>query len=141
MLNEARLRMANTPEGAELIRNPVSAAPGYRIGNVYVLAGVPKIMQSMFEGLASGLNHGAPIQSRTVGANIGEGAIAKGLGELQAAYPDLDIGSYPFFRQGRYGASFVLKGTDRARIDAAAILLHELIRRLGAEPLDGEMPE
>jgi molybdenum cofactor synthesis domain-containing protein len=141
MLNEARLRMANTPEGAELIPNPVSAAPGYRIGNVYVLAGVPKIMQAMFEGLAGSLSHGAPIQSRSVGAHIGEGAIAKGLGELQAAFPDLDIGSYPFFRQGRYGASFVVKGTDRARIDAAAVALRGLIRSLGAEPVDGEMPE
>jgi molybdenum cofactor synthesis domain-containing protein len=141
MLNEARLRMANTPDGAVLIENPVSAAPGYRIGNVYVMAGVPKIMQSMFEGIAPTLSHGAPIQSRTVGAHIGEGVIAKGLGELQAAYPDLDIGSYPFFRRQRYGASFVIKGTDRSRIDAAAGRLHELIRSLGAEPVDGELPE
>jgi molybdenum cofactor synthesis domain-containing protein len=141
MLNEARLRMANTPEGAELIPNPVSAAPGYRIGNVYVLAGVPKIMQAMFDGLAAGLRHGAPIQSRTVGAHIGEGIIAKGLGELQNEFPDLDIGSYPFFRQGKYGASFVLKGTDRRRIDSAAMALQALIRSLGAEPIDGELPE
>jgi molybdenum cofactor synthesis domain-containing protein len=141
MLNEARLRMANTPDGAVLIENPVSAAPGYRIGNVYVMAGVPKIMQSMFEGIAASLSHGAPIQSRTVSGHIGEGVIAQGLGELQAAYPDLDIGSYPFFRRQRYGASFVIKGTDRARIDAAAGQLHDLIRSLGAEPIDGELPE
>ena len=141
MLNEARLRMANTPDGAVLIENPVSAAPGYRIGNVYVMAGVPKIMQSMFEGIAATLSHGAPIQSRTVSGHIGEGVIAKGLGELQAAYPDLDIGSYPFFRRQRYGASFVIKGTDRVRIDAAAGQLQDLIRSLGAEPVDGELPE
>lgn len=140
-LNEARLRMANTPEGAELIDNPVSAAPGYRIGNVYVLAGVPSIMRAMFDGIAGRLRHGAPIQSCTVGAFLGEGIIAKGLGEIQAAHPELDVGSYPFFRQGKYGASFVIRGADRGRIDAAADSLRRLIRALGAEPIEGELPE
>jgi molybdenum cofactor synthesis domain-containing protein len=140
-LNEARLRMANTPEGAELIDNPVSAAPGYRIGNVYVMAGVPSIMRAMFETIAGTLRHGAPIRSCTIGALVGEGIIAQGLGDIQAAHPDLDLGSYPFFRQGKYGASFVIKGTDPARIDAAAMALRALIRSLGAEPIEGELPE
>jgi molybdenum cofactor synthesis domain-containing protein len=138
MLNEARLRMANTPEGATLIDNPISAAPGFQIGNVFVLAGVPSIMQAMFDGLKGRLKGGAPVLSRTVSAFVGEGTIAEGLGALQQRYPDLEIGSYPHFRSGRFGASFVLRGTDRDRIAAAATELHGLIRALGAEPIEGE---
>jgi molybdenum cofactor synthesis domain-containing protein len=141
MLNEARLRMANTPEGAALIDNPVSAAPGFQIGNVIVLAGVPSIMQAMFEGLKDRLIGGAPMLSRTVGAFVPEGTIAKDLGELQARFPDLEIGSYPFFRQGRFGASFVLRGPDRDAIDRAASDLRTIIARLGAEPLEDEPAE
>ena len=95
----------------------------------------------MFETVAGKLRHGAPIRSQTIGALVGEGVIAQGLGEIQAAHPDLDVGSYPFFRQGKYGASFVIKGTDPARIDAAAVALRSLIRSLGAEPIEGELPE
>jgi len=138
MLNEARLRMANTPEGATLIDNPVSTAPGFQIGNVFVLAGIPSIMQAMFEGLKDRLVGGAPVLSRTVSAFVPEGTIAKGLGELQGRYADLDIGSYPYFRQGRYGASFVLRGTEPARIDGAAAELRALITGLGADPIEGE---
>ncbi len=137
-LNESRLRMANTPEGAVLIDNPVSAAPGFQIGNVFVLAGVPSIMQAMFEGLKHRLVGGAPVLSRTVSAHVGEGTIAEGLGALQQRHADLEIGSYPYYRQGRYGASFVLRGTEPARIEAAAEELRALIRALGAEPTDGE---
>ncbi|MEA2780575.1 MAG: hypothetical protein QOK29_2119 [Rhodospirillaceae bacterium] len=137
-LNEARLRMAHVPEGAELIENPVSAAPGFRIGNVFVMAGVPSIMQAMFDGLKHRLIGGKPVLSRTVSAFLGEGIIAAGLGSLQQRYPELEIGSYPFFRQGRYGASFVLRGTERALIDAAAGELGKLIHELGAEPIEGE---
>lgn len=141
MLNEARLRMANTPQGAILIDNHVSAAPGFQIGNVFVMAGVPKIMQAMFESLIGRLAKGAPVLSRTVSAFVGEGVIARGLGELQQRYLDLDIGSYPFFRQNRYGASFVLRGTARDRIDAAAAELRDLIVGLGADPIEGEPAE
>jgi molybdopterin-biosynthesis enzyme MoeA-like protein len=140
MLNEARLRMANTPEGAELIENPVSTAPGYRIGNVFVMAGVPSIMQAMFEGIKTRLVGGAPILSRTISAHVGEGAIAQGLGELQQRFAELDIGSYPFFRQAKYGASFVLRGTSAERIERAAAELRDIIRGLGAEPIDGDPP-
>ena len=125
-LNEARLRMAHVPEGADLVLNPVSAAPGFRMGNVFVLAGVPAVMRAMFDGLKGNLRGGPPVLSATVGAYLGEGVIAAGLGALQGRYPDLEIGSYPFFRQGRYGASFVLRGTDRALIDAAAEELRAL---------------
>jgi molybdopterin-biosynthesis enzyme MoeA-like protein len=130
--------MANTPEGAVLIDNPVSAAPGFQIGNVFVLAGVPAIMQAMFDGLKARLVGGTPVLSRTVSAFVGEGVIAAGLGALQKRYADLDIGSYPFYRQGRYGASFVLRGTEHARIDGAAAELRTLIVSLGADPIEGE---
>jgi len=138
MLNEARLRMANTPEGATLIDNPVSTAPGFQIGNVFVMAGIPSVMQAMFDGLKGRLAGGAPVLSHTVSAFLPEGTIAKGLGDLQQRYSDLDIGSYPFHRQGKYGASFVLRGTERSRIEDAAAELRTLIASLGAAPIEGE---
>jgi molybdenum cofactor synthesis domain-containing protein len=137
-LNAARLRMTEIPEGASLIDNPVSLAPGFRIENVFVLAGVPDIMRAMFDGLKHQLLGGPPVISVTVAAYLAEGTIAKGLGELQQRHADLDIGSYPFFRGGRFGASFVLRGTDPLLIEAAAVELRALIRGLGAEPLDRE---
>jgi molybdenum cofactor synthesis domain-containing protein len=137
-VNEARLRMANTPDGATLVDNPVSIAPGYQMGNVFVLAGVPAIMRAMFDSLKDRLVGGAPVRSISVPAFVAEGTIAKDLGELQARFPELDIGSYPFFRAGRFGTSLVLRGTDEARLALAAQELRSLIRRLGAEPLDKE---
>jgi molybdenum cofactor synthesis domain-containing protein len=137
-LTEARMRMAHTPEGAELIDNPVSIAPGFRIGNVFVLAGVPRICQAMFDGLKATLKGGDKVLSRTVSGYVGEGAIAKDLGALQDRHPALEIGSYPFFRQGKFGASFVIRGTDKAEIDSAALELHTIIKNLGADPIDGE---
>ncbi len=134
-LNEARLRMAHVPEGASLIDNPVSAAPGFQIGNVFVLAGVPAVMQAMFEGIRHRLAGGRVMLSRTIAAHLGEGVIAPDLGALQARYEDLEIGSYPFVRQGRFGASFVIRGTDANRIAACAEELEAIIRRLGAEPI------
>jgi molybdenum cofactor synthesis domain-containing protein len=135
---EARMRMAHVPDGAELIDNPVSIAPGFRIGNVYVMAGVPAICQAMFDGIKGGLAHGDKVLAATVSAYVGEGAIAKDLGALQQRYPALDIGSYPFFRQGKFGASFVIRGTDAAAVGAAATELRAIIRSLGAEPIEGE---
>ena len=138
MLNEARLRMAHTPEGATLVDNPVSIAPGFQVGNVFVLAGVPSIMQAMFEGLKHRLVGGAPVLSRTVSAFLPEGAIADGLGALQDRYPTLEIGSYPFFRQGKFGTSLVLRGTEPATLATAAGELRDLIRSLDAEPMETE---
>ena len=94
-VNEARLRMAHMPEGAEIVENPISKAPGYQIGNVFVLAGVPAIMQAMFESLRHRLVGGAPVLSHTISAGLPEGRIAIGLGKLQDAYADVEIGSYP----------------------------------------------
>lgn len=139
MLNEARLRMATVPEGATLIENPVSTAPGFQIGNVYVLAGVPAIMRAMFEGLKSRLPGGRPVSSRTVSTFLGEGVIAAGLGALQDRFPQLEIGSYPFFRRGKFGTALVVRGTDEAALDAATDGLRRLIRELGDEPIDGEV--
>ena len=120
---------------ARLIDNPVSAAPGFQIGNVFVLAGVPAVMQAMFEGVRHRLAGGRPMLSRSIAAHIGEGVIAKDLGALQDRYPDLEIGSYPFARDGRYGASFVIRGTEPGRLEACAAELDAIIHRLGAEPI------
>jgi molybdenum cofactor synthesis domain-containing protein len=140
-LTEARLRMAHVPEGATLVENPVSTAPGFQIGNVFVLAGVPAICRAMFDGLKGRLKTGDKVLSVTVSGYVGEGIIAKGLGQLQERYPQLEIGSYPFFRQSRFGASFVLRGTDEAALKNAAADLRTLIRSLGAEPIEGEPQE
>jgi molybdenum cofactor synthesis domain-containing protein len=140
-LNQARLRMAHVPEGAILIDNPVSLAPGFQIGNVFVMAGVPRIMQAMFDGVKTRLRRGAPMLSRTVRCALPEGIIAEGLGKLQDRYAELDIGSYPYFRRGAFGTSLVVRGADEARVAAATAELTLLIRSLGGEPLAGEAPE
>ena len=135
-LNEARLSMADMPKGATLIENPVSMAPGFQYENVFVMAGIPSVMQAMFESVKYKLTGGAPINSRTVSAFLGEGVIAQGLGELQERYPDLEIGSYPFFRSRRFGISLVVRGTDTGRLDQAAAELKDLIRSLGGKPVE-----
>jgi len=135
-LNEARLRMANVPQGGTLIDNPVSKAPGFRIGNVFVMAGVPMIMQAMFDGIKHTLKGGATMLSRTLSADIPEGKMAADLTALQARYQDLQIGSYPYMRMGSAGAAIVMRGTDAARLDAAAVELAAIMRKLGAEPID-----
>ncbi len=133
-LNEARLRMANTPEGATLIENPISHAPGFRIENVHVMAGVPAVMRAMFDSLAPGLTGGPPLRSRTLVSDLPEGALAAGLGALQERYPEVDIGSYPSFRDGRPSVAVVLRATDEPRLAAAAEEVGALIRELGAVP-------
>lgn len=118
-VNEARMKMADTPEGATLVFNPVSAAPGYRIDNVYVFAGVPKIMQAMFDSVRQELQGGEPIISRSISVYLPEGDFAIGLAEIQDACPDVQIGSYPMIRSGRLGTSLVLRGTGVTPINAA----------------------
>jgi molybdenum cofactor synthesis domain-containing protein len=139
-LNEARLRMAHMPEGAVLIDNPVSRAPGFRIGNVFVMAGVPRIMQAMFDGIKYSLVGGEPMLSRTVTSGLPEGVLAKGLEQLQSRYPDFDVGSYPYYRRGGFGTSLVARGTDSARLAAAVEELFAMIRGLGGEPYEGDPP-
>jgi molybdenum cofactor synthesis domain-containing protein len=139
-LNDARLRMATVPRGATLVDNPVSAAPGFRMENVYVLAGVPSIMRAMFDGIRGELKGGRPVQSVTVSTYLGEGVIARPLEDIQKEFADLDLGSYPFFRSGRFGTSLVIRGTEKSRIDEAAAQLRTAIRSLGDEPVEGEPP-
>src|SRR5262245_23285292 len=136
MLNEARLRMANSPEGATLVDNPVSKAPGFQIGNVFVFAGVPVIMQGMFDSLRHRLVGGAPLLARTVNCDIPEGLMAKGLGEIQNADSAVEIGSYPYMRMGKAGAAIVLRSTDQARLARATDAVKALMRSLGGEPVE-----
>jgi molybdenum cofactor synthesis domain-containing protein len=135
-LNAQRLRMAEMPEGAELIDNPVSMAPGFHIGNVIVLAGVPRIMQAMFDGFRHRLKGGAPMLSRTVVAHVPEGKVAARLGAAQAAHPGVEIGSYPFFRDGKLGASLVVRGIDPAAVAAATEAVKAAVRAEGGEPIE-----
>jgi len=118
-LNEARLRMARIPDGAVLIDNPVSIAPGFTLGNVHVMAGVPAVFQAMVATVLPTLTGGAPLISKTYRIERGEGDIAGPLGTLAKDYPDLSIGSYPYQKDGRYGANIVIRGTDGGMIDAA----------------------
>jgi molybdopterin-biosynthesis enzyme MoeA-like protein len=133
--------MANIPEGGELIDNPVSHAPGFRIGNVHVMAGVPRIMQAMFDGIRHSLCGGAPMLSKSVTIHAGEGLIATALGEIQKNWPQVEIGSYPFTRDGGYGTVIVSRGTDAAAV--AAVSAEVLAMALGLEALaedDGQPP-
>jgi molybdenum cofactor synthesis domain-containing protein len=136
-LTEARLRMARTPEGAELLRNPYSGAPGVKMGNVYILAGVPAIAASMLESLAGKLEGGRPVVSVTVGARAAESDVADMLRETEAANPGVAIGSYPFFRDGGYGANFVIRSEDGDLARATGQALAERLRAAGYEPVDG----
>ena len=118
-LTEARLRMARIPEGAQLIDNPVSAAPGFTLGNVHVMAGVPAIFEAMVAGVLPRLTGGDPVLSETLRIDRGEGDIAQPLARIDAEFAELSFGSYPFQKDGRYGANIVIRGTDTARIASA----------------------
>lgn len=139
--NEARRRMARIPEGARLIDNPVSKAPGFQIGNVFVMAGIPMIMQVMLDSIEDRLTGGPKLLSATVSAQLAEGVLAAPLAALQARYPDVSMGSYPYYRQGSFGASLVFRCTDAGRLDAVTGEAVQMIRDLGAEPLLGEPTE
>jgi molybdenum cofactor synthesis domain-containing protein len=136
-LNESRLRMARVPKGAELIANPSSGAPGIRIANIYVLAGVPYIAASMLEALTGKLAGGRPVVSVTVGARAPESEVADLLRETEAAHPGVAIGSYPFFRDGGYGANFVIRSEDAALAAACGEKLAAGLRDAGYEPVEG----
>jgi molybdenum cofactor synthesis domain-containing protein len=136
-LTEARLRMARTPEGAELLLNPSSGAPGVKMGNVYILAGVPHIAASMLEALAGKLEGGRPIVSVTVGARAPESDVADLLRETEAAHPGVAIGSYPFFKDGKYGANFVIRSDDGDLARTTGDDLANRLRDAGYEPVEG----
>ena len=118
-LNAARLRMARIPEGATLLDNPVSAAPGFTLGNVHVMAGVPSIFQAMVETVLPTLTGGQPLLSETVTVSRGEGDIAGPLGDLAQSFPTRGFGSYPYMRDGLYGANIVIRGTSGDDVKAA----------------------
>ena len=124
--NAARQRMARIPDGATLIDNPVSTAPGFTLGNVHVMAGVPKIFEAMVASVMPRLTGGDPLLSQSLRVNRGEGEIAEPFGALAAEFPDLSMGSYPFILNGAHGTNLVVRGTDAARIDAAMIRLAAL---------------
>ena len=125
-LNEARLRMARIPDRATLIENPVSVAPGFTLENVHVMAGVPSVFQAMVASVLPTLTGGAPLISETVRLMRGEGDVAVPLAQIAADFPDLQIGSYPFEQDGRYGTNIVLRGTDASLLKTAAAIVAEL---------------
>jgi len=135
--NEMRQRMARIPHGAALIANSVSAAPGFHIGNVYVMAGVPMVMRAMLEALAPGLPRGAAVHSITLEAAIPEGRIAPGLAAIAREHKDVSIGSYPFYREGSaqpYGAQLVTRSRDAHAVERAVVALEAMLQGLGVAP-------
>jgi molybdenum cofactor synthesis domain-containing protein len=132
-LNAARLRMARIPDGATLIENPVSRAPGFSIGNVHVLAGVPAVFKAMVAGLLPSLTGGRPLVSETLRVDRAEGEIAGPLGLVAEAHREVTIGSYPFIRDGRFGSNLVVRGEDGAAVAAAMAALREMVREMQAE--------
>lgn len=139
--NAARQRMATMPRGAVPIKNEASVAPGFSMGNVHVMAGVPRIMQSMLQALEPSLPRGEAIKMQSVyGMGVLEGSIAQGLAEIQAQFPMLDIGSYPFKRDDIWGVALVAKGTDEAAIAEATAAATDLIKTQGIDPIQGDPP-
>jgi molybdenum cofactor synthesis domain-containing protein len=130
-LNEARLRMARIPEGADLIENPISKAPGFRIGNVFVMAGVPSIMQAMFDIIAPSLQTGARMIIETIEAEgLAEGIYAEGLGQIASSNASVSIGSYPSFSTSGFRNQIVVRGKDPEAVASAAVAIRELLGRL-----------
>ncbi len=138
-LTEARRRMARVPDGAELIGNPETGAPGIRIGKLFLMAGVPKITQGMLRGLQGRLEGGRPLLSRVVGAWTQESLVAELLARVQKENEGVTIGSYPFWRDGRGGANFVLRALDRERLDAAAVELKAALEADGITAHEGDI--
>lgn len=136
-LTDARLRMARVPEGAELIPNPTSGAPGVKIGNVFIMAGVPNIAASMLEALKGRLEGGRPVVSVTVGARAAESDVADLLRDTEEAHPGVAIGSYPFFKDGLYGANFVIRSEDGELARLTGQDLSDRLREAGYEAIEG----
>ena len=133
---EARKRMARIPDGAALIDNPISKAPGFNIGNVFVMAGIPMIMKTMLQSLEPLLDGGSKVVSLTVGAGLAEGQMAEALAEIQGHYQGLTLGSYPFLKDGKYGANFVIRSREAGDVAAAGEELRAVIRDKGATPIE-----
>ncbi|AJP71090.1 competence/damage-inducible protein A [Sphingomonas hengshuiensis] len=136
-LTEARLRMARVPEGASLVPNRMSGAPGIRWGNIFILAGVPHITAGMLDALTGTLEGGLPVLSRTIGSWVAESEIADLLRETERAHDGVSIGSYPFFREGRVGANFVVRATAQPLVDACIAALVAGLKATGRDVVDG----
>lgn len=136
-LNDARLRMARVPEGATLIKNAATGAPGVRIGNVFVLAGVPGIAAALLDALTGTLEGGRPVLSLTVGAHAPESEVADLLQAAERAHEGTQVGSYPFWKDGKHGANFVVRGTDKGVVDTCLAEIATGLRARGYEPVDG----
>ncbi len=133
-ITPARQKMAMIPKGAKLIDNPVSGPPGFILENVYVMAGVPRIMQAMFDNIMTMLTHGKPVLSNTIACSLQESVVAEKLEEIQLRYPEVNIGSYPHYRGGLLGLSLVLRATDVVLLRRASDEVIDLIRNLGGHP-------
>lgn len=140
-LTEARLKMADIPEGAALIENPISGVPGFYIENVYVLAGVPFIMRGMLDGLLEKLDGGAPVITASLSTNLPEVQFAEGLSKIQVEVLEVSIGSYPYFKYGKQGVSIILRSTDKAILKKQQQLVIELLKNIGGEVFDEQYPE
>ncbi|MGJ3649202.1 competence/damage-inducible protein A [Sphingomonas sp. GlSt437] len=136
-LTEARMRMARVPEGAELIENRLSGAPGIRIGNIFIMAGVPHITAGMLDALTGTLEGGQPVLSRTIGCWVAESEVADLLREAERAHEGVAIGSYPFFREGRVGANFVVRATEQALVDACVADITARLEAAGRTVVEG----
>ena len=136
-LTDARLRMARVPDGADLIPNRMSGAPGIRHGNIFIMAGVPHITAGMLDALTGTLEGGKPLLSTSVGCWVAESEISELLAATEKAHEGCQIGSYPFFREGKVGCNFVIRSTEQAILDRVAAALSEGLSAIGREPLLG----
>ena len=138
-ITEARLRMARVPEGAELIPNRMSGAPGIKIGNLHLMAGVPHIAAQMLDALTGTLEGGAPLLSETIGCWVAESEVADLLREVEKAHAGCSIGSYPFFKDGKVGANFVIRSTSADDLASCADTLCEALGEAGVDFTPGEI--
>ena len=130
----ARMRMARIPRGASLIDNPTGGPQGFRMGNVFVMAGIPLVMHAMLSTLEDAIEGGDVVRSRSITAHLSEGQIANGLAEVQARYPSIDLGSYPFYRESRYGTTLVMRGANAEALERMAAEVKRVITAAGGEP-------
>ncbi len=136
-VTEARMRMARVPDGADLIRNKMSGAPGIRVGNIFIMAGVPAITAGMLDALSGTLEGGAPLLSHQVGCWVAESEISDLLANTEKAFDGVQIGSYPFFRDGRTGANFVIRTTEASTLNDCTQALIDALKQAGREPING----
>ena len=139
-LNAARRKMAMIPKGAALVDNPVSRVPGFRIDNVFVMAGVPDIFAAMVDGVKDGLAGGPPMLSQTRQMKLREGDLATGLADVQKRFPLVEIGSYPYFRNDAHGVNVVLRSIDAAALAEATEAVEDLARELGVDAIAPDAP-